>query len=57
MSDSSWVLDEFSGIDFGDSRLDSRFYKLASNFAKNPQAPINQASDDWFDAKGTYRFF
>jgi len=57
MSDSSWVLDEFSGINFGDKRLNNRFYKLASNFSKNPQAQINQASEDWFDAKGSYRFF
>jgi hypothetical protein len=57
MSDSSWVLDEFSGVNFGDKRLNNRFYKLTSNFAKNPQAQIHQVSMDWFDAKGTYRFF
>jgi hypothetical protein len=41
MGESTWVLDEFSGINFGDKILDNRFYKLASNFAKDPQAPIN----------------
>lgn len=53
----SWVSKEFSGIDLGDERLNKRLLKIAKNCSDNPSAPINQASDDWFDAKSSYRFF
>lgn len=31
--------------------------KLADDFSKHPESPINQACDDWSSTKAAYRFF
>ncbi len=53
----NWAEAEFMGVSLGDKRLDKRLVEIAENFAAQPTAPINQASDDWADTKATYRFF
>ncbi|MCP4670297.1 MAG: IS4 family transposase [Desulfobacula sp.] len=53
----SWSEEEFRDIKFADKRLDSRFQSVAKTLSNQPQAPINQACDDWSDTKATYRFF
>lgn len=56
-STKSWVLSEFNGVSFNDTRLDNRFVTIACDATENPAAPINQASKDWAATKGAYRFF
>jgi hypothetical protein len=53
----SWGEAEFSGVDLGDKRLAQRLQKLADDFSTQPQAPMNQASEDWAATKAAYRFF
>src|SRR5262245_55989323 len=53
----SWGEAEFSGVDLGDKRLAQRLQKLADDLSTQPQAPINQASEDWAATKAAYRFF
>jgi hypothetical protein len=52
-----WCAKELSGVDLGDKRLNTRLVDTAGKLAAQPQAPINQACDDWADAKGSYRLF
>lgn len=52
-----WLNEEFSEIEFGDKRLKVRFLKIAEQFSKKSEAPINQACEDWADTKAAYRFF
>lgn len=54
---SCWSKNEFADVDLGDERLNLRLIKLAGQFTDQPQAPINQACDDWADTKAAYRFF
>lgn len=56
-STKSWVLSEFDGVSFNDTRLVNRFVTIACDGMENPAAPINQASADWAATKGAYRFF
>lgn len=42
-----WAIDEFSGVDFGDKRLNNRLIKLTDSFANSPEKSINQACEDW----------
>jgi hypothetical protein len=55
--DAGWSVREFHGLDVGDTRLNRRLLILAEAFGAQPQAPINQASADWQDAKAAYAFF
>src|SRR5689334_19185184 len=55
--DAGWSVPEFHGIDLGDARLNRRLLTLAEAFGAQPQAPINQASDDWQSTKAAYAFF
>lgn len=55
--ESSWSSEEFAGIDLGDKRLDERFLSLSADLAAQPQAPINQACEDWAATKAAYRLF
>lgn len=52
-----WVMDEFRGASIGDRRLSQRLLVVARHFAQHPEAPINQASDNWSRTKAAYRFF
>jgi hypothetical protein len=54
--DAGWSVREFHDIDLGDARLNRRLLTLAEAFGAQPQAPINQASDDWQDTKAAYAF-
>lgn len=53
----SWSEAEFSGVDFGDQRLNKRLIKIGLESLQQPLATINQASQDWAGAKAAYRFF
>lgn len=57
VSSIDWTNEEFSEIEFGDKRLKVRFLKIAKQFSKKSEAPINQACEDWADTKAAYRFF
>jgi len=52
-----WSEREFATSRFGDKRLKSRLIKLAKQFSDKPLSSINQAGEDWADAKAAYRFF
>jgi len=56
-TEDKWSEKEFEEINLGDERLNRRIIKLAEELSKQPQAFINQASEDWADAKAAYRFF
>jgi len=53
----NWVEEEFRGIELGDRRLEKRFYRMGEQLSARPEAYINQACEDWKDAKAAYRFF
>jgi hypothetical protein len=56
-SECQWCLDEFATAELKDARLNRRCGELAVQFAMQPNGPINQACEDWADAKAAYRFF
>ena len=53
----SWAADEFSDVDFGDERLNSRLVKICDSFSDSPECSINQACSGWTATKAAYRFF
>ncbi len=53
----SWATDEFSGVDFGDERLNSRLVKICDSFSDSPECSINQSCAGWAATKAAYRFF
>jgi hypothetical protein len=53
----SWGEREFGEVELSDKRLEQRLKRLANEFSQQPQAPINQASEDWAATKAAYRFF
>lgn len=53
----TWSEWEFERVNLGDKRLDARLKKLAEDLSAAPEAPINQASEDWAATKAAYRFF
>ncbi|KAM3113416.1 IS4 family transposase [Phormidesmis sp. 146-33] len=53
----TWSEREFESVDLGDKRLNTRLKKLAEDLSTAPEAPINQASEDWAATKAAYRFF
>ena len=55
--DEDWSEREFSEVECGDRRLESRVRKVAKRLSNNPTAPINQASEDWASTKAAYRLF
>jgi hypothetical protein len=52
-----WCVDEFADVELRDARLNARCSALAVQLAMEPSLPINQACEDWADAKAAYRFF
>lgn len=56
-TEAGWSQEEFEGVELGDRRLNERVKRLAEDFASQPLASINQASEDWADTKAAYRFF
>src|SRR5262245_33034910 len=53
----SWGEREFGAVELSDKRVERRLKRLANAFLQQPQAPINQASEDWAATKAAYRFF
>ena len=56
-SDNQWAVEEFAHVELKDGRLNWRCQELATVLAQQPEAPINQACEDWADTKAAYRFF
>lgn len=52
-----WSEWEFEQVNLGDKRLNTRLKQLAEDLSSAPEAPINQASQDWAATKAAYRFF
>ena len=52
-----WCKNEFSTIDFGDKRLNSRLVKTSERLLNLPEATLNQACHGWSETKAAYRFF
>lgn len=57
LAKSSWAQEEFSGIRFGDKRLEKRLIKICDRFSESPESPINQACEGWAETKAAYHFF
>jgi hypothetical protein len=55
--ETTWSDEEFAGIDLGDKRLHKRLFSVSADLAAQPQAPINQACQDWAATKAAYRLF
>ena len=54
--DEQWAAEEFANIELKDARLNRRCQELAVALGQQPNAPINQACEDWADTKAAYRF-
>jgi len=55
--DAQWAIEEFDQIELQDARLNRRCQELAIALGQQPDAPINQACEEWADTKAAYRFF
>jgi hypothetical protein len=55
--DEQWAALEFADVELNDARLNRRCQELAVALGQQPDAPINQACEDWADTKAAYRFF
>ena len=53
----TWCEREFSTIDLGDSRLNSRLVKTSKRLLELPEASLNQACHGWAETKTAYRLF
>jgi len=56
-SDEHWAVKEFAQVELQDARLNRRCRELAITLGQQPNAPINQACEEWPDTKAAYRFF
>lgn len=56
-SDEHWAVKEFAQAELQDERLNRRVQELAVSLGQQPNAPINQACEEWPDTKAAYRFF
>ena len=56
-TDNQWAAEEFAQVELKDGRLNWRCQELATVLGQQPDAPINQACEDWADTKAAYRFF
>ncbi len=54
--ESSWATEEFATVALQDRRLDQRCQVVAEALEQQPTRLINQACEDWADAKAAYRF-
>lgn len=57
ISDEQWAVQEMAEVELKDDRLNWRCQELAKALSEQPNAPINQACEDWADTKAAYRFF
>ncbi|HYX37262.1 MAG TPA: IS4 family transposase [Oligoflexus sp.] len=53
----SWIEREFQHVEFGDERLNSRFYQTVHSLAGKSSGTIKQSCGEWKDVKGAYRLF
>lgn len=51
------MVEEFSGLDLGDVRLNKRAIKLAERLMAKPTASLPTACDSWSETQAGYRFF
>lgn len=51
------TLEDFSGVDLGDTRRDKRFVTLINNISRQPGHSIPRQNENWYDVKATYEFF
>src|SRR3954468_10773413 len=56
-ADKGWAVVEFEDVDFGDARLEKRLWAVAEDLSRQPEYPINQASQDAAATKAAYRLF
>lgn len=56
-ADEQWAVEEFAQVELQDGRLNRRCQELAVTLGQQPNAPINQACEEWADTKAAYRFF
>jgi hypothetical protein len=52
-----WIEAELDTVEFYDPRLKRRFFKLVSDFYRQPQAPIPQSCGSYANTIAAYRFF
>lgn len=53
----SWVTEEFSHVDFGDSRLNDRFRSIMLDLSRHCSKTLASSFDCWSKIKASYRFF
>lgn len=51
------TIEDFSDVDFGDRRRDSRFINIINNISNQPGSSIPKQNQDWYDTKATYEFY
>lgn len=56
-TDPGWAYCEFEGIELEDARLERRLQRVAEDLSRQPEYPINQASEDAAATKAAYRLF
>lgn len=56
-ADAGWTNSELERIDLGDLRLEKRLRRVAEDLSKQPEYPINVASEDMAATKAAYRLF
>ena len=56
-AEDEWALKELGGVSLGDARLNRRLIKVATDLSKQPERPINQASQDASATIAAYRLF
>jgi len=53
----SWVVEEFSQVDLGDSRLNDRFRSIMLDLSRHCSKTLASSFDSWSKIKASYRFF
>jgi hypothetical protein len=51
-----WVMRQYQTLHLPDKRLEERCRHIAMDITENPSGSLNQASDNWGQAKAAYRF-
>lgn len=54
--DKQWAVEELSGINLGDARLNKRSVTLLERWADKPSASIPHACNGWAETQAAYRF-
>jgi len=56
-ADDGWTKSELEKVDLGDCRLERRLRCVAEDLSRQPEYPINVASNDAASTKAAYRLF